>query len=457
MPAMLRPQQAMRHAYAGGAAAVAALLAMGGTAVVGLLLLDAGRLGRPDRLAAALMAMGVGAPVQVGAAPSGGLPVAVSGRADVLPLGVTLAGMIVLGVLLARRGRAGLLVGGGTAMAVFTGGVAAVAWAARGALALPSGLTPTAGGMSGCTPGGAGGFGLPGVSGGLGLPGGSGALGSTGTSGGFALPGAFGGLGGPGGARLPGPSGLSGPLDAGFAVAVGPAVAGAAVLALAVVALCWLGLRFPPVAAGLRVLRWPALGVVVAGLVAAAVFGGFPAAGGLLLALPVGLALGPTVHADGVLACAIRGGRGESAGGPLALLDGGSVWLVVLPLAVLLGCCVLVAAAARRARTSDPARQGSDPVRVGSGLARLIPGFARRALGVGLAAGLALAGLALVTQASAQVGVRALIFSLPLLDARLVTEPWAALLLGVVAGSAASLLVDAFVGWRPWRGHDAPR
>lgn len=402
-----------RDIFAGGGAAAAALLAMGGTAVLGLLLLDAGRVGRPDQLAAALVAMAAGAPVLVGATPSGGLPVTVSGQADVLPLGVTLAGMTLLGVLLARRGRAGLLLRGGTAVVVFTTGIGVAARMARGALTLPSALMPAPGTTSRCSSSRTGLFGA--------LSGHTQAdiSAMSGWGGVTRTPISFG---------LPVAPGTSESFDAGFAVAVGPAVAGAAELALVVVALCWLALRFAPVAAGLRVLRRPALGLVVVCLAAAAVSGGPPAAGGLVLALPLGLALSPTVHADGVLSCAINGD------GSFLMPHGAS--MVVLPVVALLGSCVLVAVAARRARPAGPVL---------------------RAAGVAAATGLALAALALVTQASAQVGVRALIFAVPVLDARLSTEPWTALLIGVVAGAAASLMTDAFVGWRPWRGHDAPR
>ena len=51
---MLPVPRAFRDPYAGACAAVAALLAMGGVAVTGLLLLDAGRVGPLDRLTAAV-------------------------------------------------------------------------------------------------------------------------------------------------------------------------------------------------------------------------------------------------------------------------------------------------------------------------------------------------------------------------------------------------------------------
>ncbi|MBL7252734.1 hypothetical protein [Paractinoplanes lichenicola] len=374
-----------RHPYAGARAAAAALLAMSGVALAGLLLLDAGRVGRLDRLAAAVVGLAAGAPLQVGAVPSGGLPVAVSGRLDVMPLGVTLAGMVVLGVLLARGGRAGLLLRGGTAVAVFAGGAGMVAWFARGALTLPAGAGADVAELRACPSDATG---LPGLSAG----------------GGAGLPGLFGR-----GAAAPGLPGR-GALDAGFTVSVGPAVGGAAMLALAVAALCWVILRFPAARAGVRALRWPALGIMAVGLSAAAVVVGPPAAGGLLLALPLGLALPSSLHADGMLACALEGRTT-----PIPVHLAGVI--------VLLAVCVIVAVAARHVSPGRPFR---------------------RAAGVALAAGLALAAIAFGASVSAALGVRALIFALPLLDVRLTVNPGIALLVGLVVGSVASLLVDAF-------------
>ncbi|GAB2600565.1 hypothetical protein Aab01nite_65030 [Paractinoplanes abujensis] len=383
----------LRHVYAGAGAAGAALLAMGGVALAGLVVLDAGRVGRLDRLSAAVAGLALGAPVQVGAAPSGGLPIAVGGRIEMVPLGVTAAGALVLGLLLVRGGRAGLLVRAGAASAVFAGGAGVIGRFARGALTLPVGAATGAAGLNAC-PAGVARFG---------------SLGSRG--GGSASPGL------PGGRAL----------DAGFSVSVGSAVGGAVVLALAVAVLCWLGLRFPPARAGLRVLRWPALGIVIVSVVAAAALGGRTAAGGLLLTLPLGLLLPTTLHADGVLACAFDG-RAEAAVGAFPVHATG--------VAGLLACCVLVAGAARRVSPGRPVR---------------------RVTGVALGAGLGLAALALLSSVSAGLGVRALIFAVPLLDVRLTVHPGPALLTGLVVGSAGSLLADAFVGWRPWRGHDTER
>ncbi|GAA0517461.1 hypothetical protein Ade02nite_84220 [Paractinoplanes deccanensis] len=257
---------ALRGLREGTVAAAVALVAMAGTAAAGLLLLDAGRVGRLDRLTAAVVAMAAGAPAGIDAAPDGGLPVAVHGRVDVMPLGVSAVGAIVLGFMLLRRGRDGWLVRGASAAVVFAAGMGAVAWAARGPLALPTGGASPAVEARGCP--GAGG--LPG-----GLPGG--------LSGG--LPGAF---------------------DAGFAVAVGPAMAGAAVGALVVAALCRLS---PPGTAALRAMRWPAVVVAAVCVLSAGAFGGPAAAGAALLAWPIVAVGGPwTWHAEGVLSCALNGG-----------------------------------------------------------------------------------------------------------------------------------------------------
>jgi hypothetical protein len=72
-------------------------------------------------------------------------------------------------------------------------------------------------------------------------------------------------------------------------------------------------------------------------------------------------------------------------------------------------------------------------------------------------AGVGLAGLTVLSTFSGELGVRAFIFALPLLDVRVVADPWLALAAGLgggaVAGFAGSLLAGAvarrgFVGWR---------
>jgi hypothetical protein len=386
---------AARDVYEGPAAAAAALLAMAGTAAAGLLLLDAGRAGRLDRLTAAVVAMAAGGPADVGAVPAGGLPIAVQGRIQVMPLGVSLVGAVVLGALLLRRGRSGLLIRGASAAVAFTAGLWAVAVVARGTLTLPSGgARAAAAGVGGCSAG----------------------------------------------ARMPfGGAGSIDTLRAGFSVAAGRTVAGAAGWALAVVGMCWLALRFPAVAGALRTARWPVVGTAVVCVLAAWRFGGPAAAGGVLLALPLavggalllGLGVPWAVHADGVLSCALDGGWSPPGGGAPEVLAG----------VVLLAGGVIVAVHAGRDRAGGALRRAA-------GVAvRLAP-----------VAAVVLALLALLSRVSVELGVRAFILAVPILDVRLAPNPWEALVAGLGAGAAAgfaaSLLVDAVrrrtsVGWPP--------
>ncbi|WP_250031384.1 hypothetical protein [Paractinoplanes maris] len=370
-----------------------AVLAMAGTAAGGLLLLDAGRAGSMSRLTAAVAAMAVGAPVRLGAVPAGGMPVSLHGLVDVMPLGVTAVGAVVLGVLLLRRGRDGLLTRGLSATAVFAAVMGAVAGAGRGSLNLPAGGATSVVESAGCPSGG----GLPGG----GLPGGG----------------------------LPGGAGRA--LEAGFAVAVGPAVIGAVVGAVAVVGLCLVAARFPTVTAGARALRWPVAGAVVTGLVAAWVVGGPVAAGAAVMAFPVvllGLAGPWAVHADGMLSCVLDGGRSLPSGVPFVLLSG----------AVVVGLGIAVAAGTGRHRRGGPLRRA-----------------AVQAIWLAAAAGLLLVVLAVLARASVGLSAQAFILSLPLLDLRVAADPWLAsaggLGAGAVSGFAGSLLVDGFVGWRPWK------
>ncbi|WP_249999007.1 hypothetical protein [Actinoplanes sp. M2I2] len=374
-----RPAAAVRHAYEGAGAAAAAVLAMAGAGAAGLLLLGAAAVGRVDRLTAAVVAMAAGAPAQL-AATLPGKPVSVHGRLDVMPLGVTLVGAVVLGVLMLRGGRDGLLARGAAAVVVLPGGLGVLAWAARGSFTLPAGGASAAVEARGCPSGG-------------GLPGGS-----------------------------------SDALQGGFAVAVLPAVAGAAALVLGVVTVCWTIVRFPAVGAGLRALRWPVAGSAIAGAGAAWAVGGPAAAGGVVLALPLLVGSPWTMHVEGVVSCAVDGGRALPTGGPSVLLT----------VAVVLVSGLAVAAGTGRFRVGGPLR---------------------RAVGLALwlapAAGVVLAVLAVLSRVSVGLGAQAFILSVPLLDLRLAADPWLALLTGLGAGAVSglmgSLLVDAFVGWRAWR------
>lgn len=374
-----------REVYRGLFAAACALSAMVGTAAAGLLLLDADRAGRLTRLTAAVVAMAAGGPATIEAVPTGGLPIAVQGQISVMPLGVSLVGAVALGTLLLRHGRSGLLVRGLSAAAAFTAGAGAVAMSARGMLTLPSGSARAAvDGMGAC---GAG----------TRLP----------------LTGAF-------------------PIDqlqAGFSVSAGSTVAGGAVGALAVAGLCWLTARFLVSTGTLRAARWAIAGPTVVCVPVAWAVGGPRVAGGLLLVLPLvvggallhGLGVPWSFSADGVLACVLDGGWPAPGRGAPA----------VLSVVVLLACGVAVAARTGRDRAGGPLRRAA-------GLAvRLAPVVAA-----------VLFLLTLLSRVSAELGVRAVVLAVPVLDVRLVANPWGALIVGLgagaVAGFAGSLLVDAF-------------
>ncbi|MCM4076495.1 hypothetical protein [Paractinoplanes hotanensis] len=479
----------------GALTGVAAVLAMAGSAVAALLLLDGGQVGRLERLTAAIVAMAAGAPAQLAATPSGGLPIAVHGRVDLMPLGVSVIGAVVLGTLVLRRGCSGLLVRGASASAVFTAGVGVVAAAARGTLTLPTGSASAASGAPACPggsglpgglmgglgggglPGGLGGGGLPGGLGGGGLPGGLGGGGLPGGLGGGGLPGGlgegrlFGLFGGSGGGGLLG--GLAGggvpggtALDAGFVVGVGPAVWGAAVGAVVVVALCWLAARVPAVAGGLRGLRWPVVGLTVLCLVAAWVIGGPAAAGVGVLGLPF-VVLGGlpwAVHTDGMLSCVLSAGAGLPGGGPpAALIDGDLGVATALSAVVMLGFGVAATAGARHVELTDMLMQSTcqSTRRAIGGSTAVAPRARRgawrrasvRAAWVALAGGVLLTALALLSRVSAGLTAQAFILTVPLLDVRLAVDPWVAAGAGVVAAATGSLLASAFVSWR----HDASR
>jgi hypothetical protein len=286
----------MREVGRGLVAAVAAVLAMTGVAAAGLALLGAGRAGELGALTAAAVALAAGGSAEAGVAPAGGFPVAVRGGHDELPLGVSVAGAVVLGALLLRRRGDGLLVRGAVAAVAVPAGIGVLALLARGTLTMPGG----------------------------------------GTSG---VAGACGRAAGP--ARLP----LSGRFDAGFSVTVGPAVLGAVAGSLVVVGVCRLVTRFPAAATGLRAVRWPAAGIAVLCLAAAWTFGGAAAAGGVLLALPqlvcgavlLGLGVPWTIRSSGALSCALP---------PVPLSPDGP--LLGVAAVVLLGAAVVFAARSRQ-------------------------------------------------------------------------------------------------------------
>ncbi|MEV6877157.1 streptophobe family protein [Amycolatopsis sp. NPDC051128] len=273
----------MRDVVRGVAAAVAALLATAFVAASAVLLLGADRFGSPVRLTAAVVALAVGGTAELDAAPAGGLPVTVHGVVDVMPLGVSLVGVVVLGALLLRRGRDGLPVRAAAAAAVFPAGLAALAFAARGnlTLRLPEG---TSGAALGCVRG-------------------------------PSLP--FRAV----------PSSLS----AAFSVEVAPTAAAGAIWVLVVAGVCWAALRFRAFAAGLRGTLIAVGALTAVCLLAAATFGGAAAAGGVLLVLP------QVVSAVLVLGLGV----------PMTLPCGAGPSLTWVSAIVLLGCGVVVAARTR--------------------------------------------------------------------------------------------------------------
>lgn len=411
----------MREVGRGLAAAAAGLLAMAVVAAAGLLLL-----GVPDvgGLTAAVVALAVGGSADVQAAAAGGLPVEVHGGLHGIPLGVSLAGAVVLGWLLLRR-REGLLVRGAAAVVGFVGALGGIALWAGGKVSLPGGV----GGPGGCV---SGGLPFPGAGSSAGVrPGSAGGLG-----GGF--PAAAGGplSGGlPTQASLPTPTDLHtglpaqaslpspAHLEAAFSVAAAPTLAGALVFALVVVATCGLIARFPSLATTLRTLRWPLAGLAAVCLTAAGVLGGATAAGGVLLLLPqllpaavlTGLGVPWHLSTTGLLSCA------PDTGFPA------THWIAA---AVLLGCGIAVAL-----------RWRHPPLRQAAVLAAVVGGV--------------LSGTALLSRFSADLSVTAFGFSVPVLGAQLAANPLLALATGAAggagAGFAGSLLVRAIsVSSRAW-------
>lgn len=239
-----------------------------------------------------------------------------------------------------------------------------------------------------------------------------------------------------------GPFGRGGSVDAlgaGFAVPVWSAAAGAVGWVLAVVGVCWLVTRFR---VRVRGVVWTAVALTVACLLVASVSGGAAATGAVLLGLPVvvfgavslGLGVPWTLTSDGALSCVLDAVAPPAPGGPLT-------WVAAVVLLVL-GVVV--------ARSVGP--DGGPLRRAARASTRLAP-----------AVGAALAGSALLSRVSVELGIGAFGFTLPVLDARLAADPPAALGLGLVAGAAAgfagSLLVDgslrlASVSWPAWRDRD---
>jgi len=356
-----------RDVLEGLAAAAAGVLAMVAAAGAGLLLLDAGRLGDLGALTAAVVALAAGVTADVHATGGGALPVAVDGAVDAMPLGVSLAGAVVLGALLLRRGSRGLAVRSAVAVVAAPAAMAATARLARGTVTLD-------------------------------LPGRPGAV------------------------------------EVAYSVPAGPAVVAAVAWVLAVVAVCWLAVRVPAVAAVLRALLWAWGGLTLVCLPAAAAFGG-AAAGAVVLALPLavcgavmaGLGVPWTMRSEGLLARALDTAPSVPPRGLLMVVAG----------AILLAGALVPAAR----RVGGP----GGPVRRAAGLAvRLAP-----------VTGALLVVASLLGRITVRAGVDAYGFSLTLIDAQLAADPLRAgltgVLAGAVAGCAASLLTDAaLLSWPAW-------
>ena len=403
----MRGQVTLRDMSRGAGASVAALAAMAAVAAAGLLLLDADRLGGLATQTVAVLVLAAGGSVEIEAILSG-LPVGLRGFVEVMPLGVSLVGALVLGALLVRGGRVGLLVRGATAVAVLLAGIAVVSLSVRGTitLRLPQ-IAPTA------------------------------ASGSTARSCPEGAPlGGLGGLGGLGDAV--------GAFDVGLSVAIGPTMVAATCWTVAVVAACWVVTRVRSVARAARAAA-SSIGALTVLLVAGAwVLWGSSAGGGVLLGSPLalsaalltGLGVPWTLHREEILACLLDG-TGSLLGSGLIAPGGPLTWVA---LALLLG--------------------------IGIVGARAVPptgGPMRRALGAAAALApvmsLVLTILALATRISVDLGVAVRGFVQPVLDVSLHTDLWTAagtgLVAGAVAGFTGSLLVTgtrsmASVGWRAW-------
>jgi hypothetical protein len=388
---------------------------MAGVAAAGLVLLDAGRAGRLDTLTAAVVALAVGGSAEVSAVPDAGLPFGLRGGVNVMPLGVSLTGAVLLGVLLLRRGRDGLLVrGAGAAIAILTG-LAMVTRLARGTVRfqLPDLASASGGGLgaaSSCSKGR--------------LPAATGL--------------AFGKLGG----------GLQPEtIDAQFSLALGTVLTAALAWTLVVVGVCWLAARLRIVSVGLRALLWPLGAITIGCLLAAWALHGSAAAGGVLLVLPtavlgmllLGLGIPWTVRSDGPLSCALDGAGALTPDGALVWVSG----------TALLGYAMVIAARTS-ARSADRSFGGD------GGMLRRAAALAGR---LAPAVGALLATMALLARASVTLGATAFGFSLPVLDANLAANPllslWTGLVAGAAAGFVASLLVDGLgtrisVSLRAW-------
>ncbi|MEU3944719.1 streptophobe family protein [Streptomyces sp. NPDC029526] len=351
-----------------------ALIGMAGTAALGLRLLDADAVGALGPMTAAVVAMAAGGSVTPSADVSAVGPVDVSAvglpgaeattALGVTPLGVSLAGALLLALVLLRSLRSAGV--GGTVpvaeLAARAGAVVVLCAAVAGGLVWAGDdVIIVDGGSLGLG-------GLPGWGEGGGLPdwGGSGGLPDPGAGGGIDLPG-LGGLGEPGGATPDGAADLVGAeVAVGYRVDAVPTVLGAALWGFGVSAVALAASRRTPLphgwAAVHRVVR-PAVSALVTVLLVAVAAGcaaaGYAAVGddrprrivgaallgapnGVGLGLPLGLGVPWDARASGALLGVLphpldellHGTSGGSVTlGRLAELDG-RVWLLGVASAV---------------------------------------------------------------------------------------------------------------------------
>lgn len=382
-----------RLLYGAVQAAVAvawSFVAMAGVAALGLWLAGVGKYASLSAVTAAVVAMATGGQVS----PSGDLQVfgltaaGAQGAIDVIPLGVTVVGALVLGWFFVRPLRrhavlepAVLVVRGFAAVVAFLVVLALLAWAGNGTVAVNLG-SATGGGTGG------------------------GSGGSSGSGGGVGgLLGGLGDLGNLGGTI----AGITGAKPTvGFKVDLGATLGGGLVWVIAVLALALLVSRRTPLPPGWGALQQvvrPAasaaaavlLGAVAAGAVAGIVDGlagkgGRAAVGGVLLGTPNGVFLGVPLgmgvplngKASGLLTHflpkpvdqVLKGGNGQTLTvGGLARLDG-RVWLLVVAVALmLLAMGVLAAVRTPRVGTARgrAAEAGMAGLRLGVVLAVALP------------------------------------------------------------------------------------
>ncbi|TDC58890.1 hypothetical protein E1258_19970 [Micromonospora sp. KC207] len=405
----------------GIAAGAAAVLAMAALSAVALACAGAARLGDLPPMVATVVALAAGGRADVALASTGrgGALGGLVGSLEVMPLGITLAGVVVLAVLLLHGHRG----------ASPPGLAARAAGAVTGYLA----LLVTVAGL------------------------GHGSLGHPATTGAPApvlRPGAGGGPGG----------GLGGNRSLGNLIAdgrvleyrtdVGSTALHGCLLVLAVLLLCWLISRVAPgpvrdmvrpaMSAVATVLLTAGTLVVIAGLLAAAGRGlGAKGLAAALLAGPnavvigwsSGLGVPWTIDATGVFGDRLPTGTGTVLPGgagswPKPLLDpatmGDTAGLATIVLAVLLtlACGVLTAVRTERSARSDTPT---------------VPRVVQPALSLGVVLALSLGILVLAAGATSGMELRVLAFTLPAVTFEVDGGLWRALLGGLLGGAAAGL------------------